>query len=159
VSGGAAEVTVTRPRDALEGQRLRVLGQLRRHGGIELLVILPDGSKRMIPQEWTDQEPAAGEDDAGVAATLGGISDLLAVSALVSALYASAAAGAEQAARQPPCKEDSHAACAAQSAARPASRTTPAGICPAPRGPDHPGDQAAGPADRQSRSGPQRRQR
>jgi hypothetical protein len=48
VSGGA-EVTVTRQRDALEGQRLMVLGRSRRRGWAELLVVLPDGSKRVIP--------------------------------------------------------------------------------------------------------------
>jgi hypothetical protein len=51
------QVTVTRRRDALEGQRLTVVGSLRRHGGVELLVVLPDGSKRMIPAAWTDAAP------------------------------------------------------------------------------------------------------
>jgi hypothetical protein len=163
VSGGPGQVRVTRHRDPLEGQALQVLGRLRRHGDVELLVILPDGSKRMIPQAWTDQEPAVGEDDAGAAATLGGISDLLAASALVSALSACAAAAAEQAARQSPCKEDNHAACAAQSAAGPVPGATPDGVCPAPGGPGHRGDHNPGPADRQGsggeRPGRERRQR
>jgi hypothetical protein len=47
-------------RDPLEGQSLRVLGRPRRHGAEERLVVLPGGSRRMIPQAWTDQEPAAG---------------------------------------------------------------------------------------------------
>jgi hypothetical protein len=34
------------------------LGRLRRHGQVDLLVVLPDGSNRMIPQAWTDAEPA-----------------------------------------------------------------------------------------------------
>ena len=51
---GGAEVTVTRHRDVLEGPRLTVLGRSRRRGRAELLVVLPDGSKRVIPAAWTD---------------------------------------------------------------------------------------------------------
>jgi len=40
---------VTRPRHPLEGLSLPVLGRLRRHGRLELLLVLPDGSKSMIP--------------------------------------------------------------------------------------------------------------
>jgi hypothetical protein len=47
---------IARRKDPLDGQRVRMLGRLRRHGGVELLV-LPDGSKRMIPQTWTGAEP------------------------------------------------------------------------------------------------------
>jgi len=42
-------VTITRPRHPLEGKPLRVLGSLRRHGRLELLVVLPDGSKSLVP--------------------------------------------------------------------------------------------------------------
>jgi hypothetical protein len=51
-------VTITRRKDPLDGQRVRVLGRLRRHGQVELLVVLPDGSKRMIPRGWTDIDDA-----------------------------------------------------------------------------------------------------
>jgi hypothetical protein len=67
----ALQVRVTRYRDPLEGQTVRVLGQLRRPGAVKLLVVLPDGSERMIPPAWTDQEPAVGGDVAGVAAASG----------------------------------------------------------------------------------------
>jgi hypothetical protein len=50
-------VTISRRKDPLDGQRVQVLGRLRRHGQAELLVVLPDGSKRMIPRTWTDAEP------------------------------------------------------------------------------------------------------
>src|SRR6266498_3667315 len=76
-------VTITRFKDPLDGQQVRVLGRLRRHGEAELLVVLPDGSKRMIPLSWTDAQPA-GECDR--AATLGGLGDLLAACVLVAAL-------------------------------------------------------------------------
>ncbi len=62
-------VTLTRRRHPLEGRSLQVLGSMRRHGAAELLVVLPDGSKRLIPAAWTDLGQPAGGDDA--AATLG----------------------------------------------------------------------------------------
>jgi hypothetical protein len=127
-------VTLTRRRHPFEGRLLQVLGSMRRHGAAELLVVLPDGSKRLIPAAWTDLEQPAGGDDA--AATLGSVSDLLHASVLVSGLCARAADGREQAARKPPCKEDNRAACAAQSDARSAPGATP--------GPDGPASRAAG---------------
>ena len=42
-----------RPRHPLAGRELRVLGGMRRHGRLELLLVLPDGSKRLIPAAWT----------------------------------------------------------------------------------------------------------
>jgi hypothetical protein len=143
---GVTEVRVTRSRDVLEGQILPVTGRLRRHGRLELLVVLPDGTSRLIPQAWTDN----GDGD-GTGATLGSVSDLLASCVLVAALGVRAAGTLEQAARKSPCEEDNRAACAAQSAAGTGSGTSPDGFCPATQpGGDH-GDQAAGPADRQER--------
>jgi hypothetical protein len=146
------EVRVTRSRDVLEGQVLPVTGRLRRHGRMELLVVLPDGTSRLIPQAWTDNGDGDVTGAAGAAgATLGSVSDLLASCVLVAALRARAAGTLEQAARKSPCKEDNRAACAAQSAAGTGSGTSPDGFCPATQpGGDH-GDQAAGPADRQER--------
>jgi hypothetical protein len=140
-------VTITRRKDPLDGQRVRVLGRLRRHGGVEVLVVLPDGSKRMVPQAWTDAQPA-GQCD-GVA-TLGGLGDLLAACVLVSAL----SGGAEgQAARQSPCKEDNHAACPAQSATGAGSGAIPSSVRSPARAADRRGDQAAGRSDRQGGRG------
>jgi hypothetical protein len=144
---GVTEVRVTRSRDVLEGQVLPVTGRLRRHGRLELVVVLPDGTSRLIPQAWTDDDAAGG----GTGAALGSVSDLLASCVLVAALGVRAAGILEQAARKSPCKEDNRAACAAQSAAGTGSGTSPDGFCPATQpGGDH-GDQAAGPADRQER--------
>ena len=146
---GVTEVRVTRSRDVLEGQVLPVTGRLRRHGRLELLVVLPDGTSPLIPQAWTDDGDGDGPGAAG--ATLGSVSDLLASCVLVAALGVRAAGTLEQAARKSPCKEDNRAACAAQSAAGTGSGTSPDGFCPATQpGGDH-GDQAAGPADRQER--------
>lgn len=79
---GVTEVRVTRSRDVLEGQILPVTGRLRRHGRVELLVVLPDGTSRLIPQAWTDSGDGDGTGAAG--ATLGSVSDLLASCMLVA---------------------------------------------------------------------------
>jgi hypothetical protein len=136
-------VTITRRKDPLDGQRVRVLGRLRRHGGVELLVVLPDGSKRMIPLAWTDARPAGQCDGA---ATLGGLGDLLAACVLVSAL---SDGGQGQAAWQSPCKEDNHAACPAQSATGAGSGAIPVSVRSPARARDRRGGQAAGLPDRQ----------
>jgi hypothetical protein len=104
-------VVITRPRHPLEGQRLRVAGRMRRHGRLELLLVLPDGSKRLIPQAWTDQ---FGDGAADGVATLGALADLLAACALVGDLAGRARTGQGQAACQSPSKEDFHAACPAR---------------------------------------------
>src|SRR5271169_1661723 len=125
---------------------------MRRHGAAELLVVLPDGSKRLIPAAWTDleQQPAAAGDDA--AATLGSVLDLLQLSVLVSGLLARAADGREQAARKSPCEEDDRAACSAQPDAGPDPGASPGShrAVPGPGGGD--GDGAAGRPDRQDGS-------
>jgi len=140
-------VTITRRRDPLEGHSLQALGRLRRHGGLELLVVLPDGSKRLIPAVWTDLD--ADGDRVEAAATLGALGDLLAACALVSAL--SARQTDEQAARQSPCKEDNRAACAAQSAAGAGSGAIADAPRPASRTAARDRDRAAGRSDRQDR--------
>ena len=55
---GERSVRVTRARHPLAGHQLRVLGRMRRHGRLELLVVLPDGSKSLLPAAWTDHEPS-----------------------------------------------------------------------------------------------------
>ena len=64
---------------------------MRRHGAMELLVVLPDGSKRLIPAAWTDLEPAPGGDGSDGPGTLGSAADLLGLSVLVSGLSARSA--------------------------------------------------------------------
>jgi len=66
-------VVIARPRHPLAGQELRVLGRIRRHGRLECLVVLPDGSKRLIPQIWTDAEPDAVSDAVSEGSTLGSL--------------------------------------------------------------------------------------
>ena len=73
-------VVIIRSRHPLEGRSLPVLGRMRRHGQLELLLVLPDGSKRLIPQAWTNANEATVHD---VVATLGSLADLLVACALV----------------------------------------------------------------------------
>lgn len=147
-------VVITRRRHPLGGRELRVLGGMHRHGRLELLLVLPDGSKRLIPAEWTSQHTdgdSAARDGRSSAGTVGSVADLLAASVLVSAFSARDQQEREQAARKPPAKEDNRAACPAQSAARPGSGATPGPAGPAPRTADHGRDHGAGRRDRQGR--------
>ena len=47
-------VTITRPHHPFHGQSLEVLRQARMRGRLEFVLILPDGSKSLIPADWTD---------------------------------------------------------------------------------------------------------
>jgi hypothetical protein len=144
-------VVITRPRHPLQGRELRVLGGMRRHGRLELLLVLPDGSKSLVPAAWTGAaaQGSGADEDAGqaAAATVGRLGDLLAACALVSAVSARNRAGREQAARKPPTKEDTRAAYPAQSAAGPGSGATGEADSPAPRNARRRGGLAAGQAD------------
>jgi hypothetical protein len=75
---------VVRAHHPFEGQELAVLGWMRRHGSLELCLVLPDGSKSLIPATWTDLGGSA--ERSGEAATLGSLSDLLCAAAVVSGL-------------------------------------------------------------------------
>jgi len=155
-------VVITRRRHPLEGQSLPELGRMRRHGRLELLLVLPDGSKSLVPAAWTnlgadtadtstDSSGGAGVDAGAVAATLGSLADLLAVCTLLTDLARRESGEQGQAAGKSPCEEDSHAACPAQFDTRPAAAATGnADRAAARRGGRH-RDQAAGQPDRQSR--------
>lgn len=155
-------VTIMRPRHPLRGQQLRVLGQMRRHGRLELLTELPDGSKTLIPAAWTDldnndrpaaDDPAGGQGAAvqATSATLGTLADLGQAVELVRALSTRRGGPQEQAARPSPSKEDHRAACTAESATRPDPNATPNLARPAARPAGHSSDEPAGRPDRQSR--------
>ena len=64
-----ATVVITQARHPLEGRDLRVLGWMRRLGRLELMLELPDGSKRLIPAEHDQPArrpgPGSGHGDAG----------------------------------------------------------------------------------------------
>ena len=142
-------VTLTRPRHPFEGRPLPVLGSMLRHGAMELLVVLPDGSKRLIPAAWTDLESPPGRDGSDGPGTLGSAADLLGLSVLVSGLSARGTDSGEQAARKSPCKEDDRAAYPAQFDAGADSGATAGPDRRVPGLAGGSGDGAARPADRQ----------
>jgi hypothetical protein len=145
-----ATVVITQALHPLEGRDLRVLGWMRRLGRLELMLELPDGSKRLIPAEHTSHYDSP--DPGQGTGTLGRTADLLGLSVLVSALSARSAGGREQAARKPPAREDNRAACPAQSAARPGPGATAGTDRPASGGRRRRGGRAAGGPDRQDAS-------
>jgi hypothetical protein len=145
---GAAEpvpdsVLVTRAGHPLHGLELVVWGQLHRRGQRELILVLPDGSKKQFPASWTDLDAASDSDrgqagdPTGEVATAGGVlapvGDLLHVREVISQLVARMDGEPQQAARQSPAKEDDRAAHPTQSAAGPSSGTTIGSGKPAPR--------------------------
>ena len=67
-----------RARHPLEGRSLELIGWMRRRRRLELIVVLGDGSRLLVPAAWTDLEGAVGSPVAG---TLGSVSDLLAMRA------------------------------------------------------------------------------
>ena len=82
---------------------MRVLGRMHRHGAVELLVVLPDGSKTLLPAVFTDAVAAA----EAVVATLGSIEDLEQLAVVVESLLAPAVgAGSAEDATGIPIKED-----------------------------------------------------
>jgi len=72
----------------LEGRWLELVGARRCRGALGLIVVLPDGGRRVIPAEWTDVhsmlEPAG-------TGTLGSLDDLLAARRIVDGLLRVAA--------------------------------------------------------------------
>src|ERR1700730_5310985 len=98
-------LTITRERHAFEGQSLAVISSIRRRGVLLVLVVLPDGSRSLIPANWTDWNAAQARrtpaDDAG-AQDLGRLGDLLHLRKVIDALYG-------RHVESVPCKESRHA--------------------------------------------------
>jgi len=153
VNAKVRSVVVTRHRHPFEGCSLVVLGQMTRHGALEVLVVLPDGSKTLMPARWTDHDDAGAAQDikgSGISATatLASIGDLLPAAALVSDLGVRPGdSDAQQAAGQPPRKEDDRAACAAESDTRGRVDAKPGGRRVAARPSARHRDRDAGPID------------
>ena len=77
-------MTVTLPFHPLAGRRLRVLGQVRSHRGLELDCDGGDRGRVRVPVTWTDRVPpeAAGRVSAG------GLAGLAAVMAAITSRHA-----------------------------------------------------------------------
>jgi len=77
-------VKITRPQHPFEGKSLAVFGSRRQQGRLHLILELPDGSRSLIPAEWTDLHGCrASRADNG---TLASIEDLLRSRGVVDAL-------------------------------------------------------------------------
>ena len=101
-------MTIIRARHPFEGRSLNVLGSIHRKGRLHLVLILPDGSKSLIPVDWTDlASPAQPQQvrSAQTAATLGSLEDLLHVRAVVDALLSRLAALQSENGNSPAMKE------------------------------------------------------
>ncbi|MHB8695793.1 MAG: hypothetical protein ACYDHH_31635 [Solirubrobacteraceae bacterium] len=66
---------VVRRAHAWEGRPLELTGWMHRHGRLELLLSLPDGTRLLVPAGWTDLQPTAEPVGSG---TLCSLEDLLA---------------------------------------------------------------------------------
>src|SRR5260370_41629527 len=58
---------------------------MHRHGALELVLVWPDGTRRLIPSTWTDLEPIQ-QPEAQSTATLGALTHLLSAGRVVAAL-------------------------------------------------------------------------
>jgi hypothetical protein len=82
-------VTIVRERHPFEGRTLAVMSAIKRRGTPLLLVVLPDGSRSLIPASWTDW--AGTVDDSSSPSEhrdprLASLTDLLHVRGIVDAL-------------------------------------------------------------------------
>ena len=77
-------VTITRSHHPFEGQSLEVLRQARMPDGLQFVLILPDGSKSLVPADWTDYPNPASPPPA--AQLVGSLDDLLRLRDLIDAL-------------------------------------------------------------------------
>lgn len=84
LEGFPSEVTIVRRAHPFEGRRLRLFGWMRRRGQLDLILILPDGSKSLIPAAWTDLEAAAAS--SREPELLGSVRDLLHARTVVDGL-------------------------------------------------------------------------
>jgi hypothetical protein len=82
-------VCVRREHHPLFGESLPVYGWMRRHGRLDLILVLPDGSKSLVPGSWTDLDPQiAGAPEAEPSGGMASVSQLLRARAVVDALLA-----------------------------------------------------------------------
>jgi len=119
LEGFPATVRIVRARHPLVGSSLELIGWMRRRRRLELIVVLDDGSRLLMPAAWTDLEGPAGPPGTG---TLGSVADLLAMrrvldGVLPAALLAESAVGCDVvlAGRDDPAREQKDGAVASGS--------------------------------------------
>lgn len=98
----------------MEGKELDVLAHARRNGCLQLTLVLPDGTRSLIPASWTDMDkasPGIGPDTSNPIRSLvllGSVSDLLRTRKIVDALLRKLAA--KESAANSHSKEESNCA-------------------------------------------------
>ena len=90
LDGFPATVRIVRARHPLEGRSLELIGWMRRRRRLELLVVLEDGSRTLIPAVWTDLEGPARPPEAGA---LGSLDELLAARRVLDGVLRAAGLG------------------------------------------------------------------
>ena len=81
-------VVITRKRHPFEGRSLAVITSIRRRSVRVVLVILPNGTRSLIPVAWTDwnMEPAGSVSTSHISYELGRLDDLLHLRRIINAL-------------------------------------------------------------------------
>ena len=91
LEGFPSKVTILRDHHPLQGQPLELFSWSHRNGSLRLTLVLPDGSRSLIPAAWTDldmnnlQTPPP-DDRPSTSATLGSLSHLLHARKVVDSL-------------------------------------------------------------------------
>ncbi|MET4323766.1 hypothetical protein ABIC02_007557 [Bradyrhizobium sp. RT5a] len=105
------QVTIVRSRHPFEGSALNVLGWCHRRGELHLTLVLPDGTRALVPAAWTDlpiaQHFPRASPQCTRAAFLASHAELLHARTIVDALLRQLDAAHTV---LPPESEDSHAA-------------------------------------------------
>src|SRR5215831_8426818 len=82
-------VVITRKRHPFEGRSLAVIHSIRRRGVRLVLVLLPNGTRSLVPTAWTDWNPESAElcgSTSNISHNLGSLDDLLRLRVLINAL-------------------------------------------------------------------------
>jgi hypothetical protein len=82
-------VVITRERHPFEGRSLAVIHSIRRRGVRLVLVILPNGTRSLIPVAWTDWKPEQSTEraaDSDISHDLSRLGDLLHLRTIINAL-------------------------------------------------------------------------
>jgi hypothetical protein len=126
----------------LQAHSLELVGWMRRRGRLDLLLVLPDGSRALIPAAWTDLEAPV---EPARAEALASLDDLLQARRLLDGLLRRAVLAGEDD-RPVPSGEEAEAAAATRSGGEPGAGSGAVGA--ARRGAAAGRDGAAGGADR-----------
>ena len=90
LEGFPSNVTIVRDHHPLQGQVLELFSWCHRQGNLYLTLVLPDGSRSLIPAVWTDLnrnlQTSCSDDGRSISATLGSLSHLLHARKVVDSL-------------------------------------------------------------------------